>query len=207
MAHTVGMVHAAHGCVAAGVRVAGGVMTERASLSLAQVADRIRTGCVYEVQPVGTFGLLVTRDDPRRRWRARVVQTPIDQHWAWAAPSLALLTGHPVACQHRCCRHDRKPLGWEGFAHAYRAELDRWPFLVQLEVVCQIAWWLRTYRSVTILYFEPGMPRGPALLACQQRGEFVLWAQRHIVREWLLSLPPVRVQGRMGAGGQSEEGR
>ena len=36
-------------------------------LSLAELADRIRTGCVYEGQPEDTLGLLVTRQDPRER--------------------------------------------------------------------------------------------------------------------------------------------
>jgi hypothetical protein len=49
-------------------------------LPQAQLAERIRTGCVYDLQPPNTFGLLVTRDDPRTRWRARPVVAPIHAH-------------------------------------------------------------------------------------------------------------------------------
>jgi hypothetical protein len=165
-------------------------------LSLADLAHRIRTGCVYEGQPEETVGLLVTRDDPRERWRTRLVQAPIRAHWRRFAPSMALLTGASQPCshsRHTRCQHERQPaaLGWEGFAAAYRAELERWPFLVQLAVVRQIASWLCSYRTVTILSFEPSQPRGAALEAWERRGEFVPWAQRHVFREWLLGLPPI----------------
>ncbi len=108
-------------------------------LSLAELADRIRTGCVYEGQPEETVGLLVTREDPRERWRTRPVRAPIHAHWRRFAPSVSLLTGASQPCRysrHTCCQHERPAaLGWEGFATAYRAELERWPFLVQLAVV------------------------------------------------------------------------
>jgi len=165
-------------------------------LSLAELADRIRTGCVYEEQPEETVGVLVTRDDPRERWRTRPVLAPIRTHWRRFSPSVSLLTGASQPCRysrHTRCQHERQPaaLGWEGFAAAYRAELERWPFLVQWAVVRQVASWLCSFRTVTILSFEPSRPRGAALEAWQRRGEFVPWAQRHVFREWLLGLPPV----------------
>jgi hypothetical protein len=166
----------------------------RAAVSLAQVAQRIRAGCVYEAQPEETLGLLVTRHDPRARWHARPVRAAIDAHWPLLAPSMHLLTGQTAPRQRQRDPHERGPaLGWEGFAAAYRAELERWPFLVQLAVVRQIATWLCSYRTVTILSFEPSMPRGAALAAWKQRGEFVPWAQRHVFREWLLRLPPIEL--------------
>ncbi len=170
----------------------------RLVLSLAELADRIRTGCVYEVQPQDTLGLLVTREDPRERWSKRQVPAPIGAHWRSFAPSVLLLTGASQPCRyfrHTHCQHERRPaaLGWEGFAAAYRAELERWPFLVQLAVVRQIACWVCSYRTVTILSFEPSRPRGAALLAWERSGEFMPWAQRHVFREWLLSLPPVEL--------------
>jgi hypothetical protein len=70
---------------------------------------------------------------------------------------------------------------------AYRAELERWPRLAHLAVVRQIALWLQTFQTVTLLSFEPSMPRGAALAARQERGEFVPYAQRHVLRDWLLS--------------------
>jgi hypothetical protein len=121
-------------------------------------------------------------------------------------PSFMLLTGHAGACPHRRCRHDdasaaghrceapvpHQQLGWEGFAAAYRAELDRWPRLAQLAVARQIALWLQTFQTVTLLSFEPSMPRGAALAAWRERrerGEFIPYAQRHILRAWLLTGP------------------
>jgi hypothetical protein len=52
-----------------------------------------------------------------------------------------------------------------------------------------MALWLQTFETVTLLSFEPSMPRSAALAAWQERGEFVPYAQRHILRDWLLSGP------------------
>src|SRR5262249_49531804 len=97
-------------------------------------------------------------------------------HWQWFAPSIFLLTGHTSACRHRRCHHEeasptghsaghrcdapvpRQQLGWEAFAIAYRAELDRWPRLAHMAVVQQIARWLQTFETVTILSFESSAP-------------------------------------------------
>jgi hypothetical protein len=78
-------------------------------------------------------------------------------------------------------------MGWEVFAAAYRAELDRWPNLAHLAAVRQIALWLQAFQTVTLLSFEPSMPRGTALAAWRERGEFIPYAQRHILRAWLLT--------------------
>jgi hypothetical protein len=170
------------------------------SISLSHLAARMRTGCLYEPQPADTFGLLVTRQAPRRLQR---VQASVKAHWPWFAPSFSLLTGHTRPCTHRHCRHDDadaaghhcdvpapdQQLGWDGFATTYRAELDRWPRLAHLAVIRQIALWLQTFETVTLLSFEPSMPRGAALATWQERGEFVPYAQRHILRDWLLSGP------------------
>jgi len=175
-------------------------LTAGLPISLTDLAPRIRTGCLYDLQPDRTFGLLVTRQAPRRLQR---VQVAIRAHWPWFAPSFLLLTGHSGACAHRRCRHDdadaaghrcnvplpRQQLGWEAFAAAYRAELDRWPRLAHVAVVQQIARWLQTFQTVTILSFESSMPRGIAFAAWQERGEFVPYSQRHILRDWLLTGP------------------
>src|SRR5690348_12800927 len=103
--------------------------------SVADLAPRIRTGCLFEPQPEGTCGVLVTRQAPRR---LQSVQASVRAHWPWFAPSFFLLTGHTTSCTHRRCRHEdvnaaghrcnvpveRQQLGWEGFVTAYRAELD-----------------------------------------------------------------------------------
>ncbi len=168
--------------------------------SIGDLAPRMRTGCLYEPQPAGTFGLLVTRQAPRH---LRRVQAAVRAHWPWFAPSFLLLTGQSDPCTHRRCRHEdanaaghrcdipvpRQQLGWDGFTAAYRAELDRWPRLAQLAVMRQIALWLQTFQTVTLLSFEPSMPRGAALAAWRERGEFIPYAQRHILRDWLLTGP------------------
>jgi hypothetical protein len=160
--------------------------------------DRVRTGCVYEAQPTGTFGLLVTRDDPRTRRRGRPVIAPIHEHWPLLAPSIFLLTGHTTTCQARHCRsvgrcegHRPQTLGWPDFAVAYRAELEQRPLANGLAVMHQIIVWLSTNPTVTVLSFESGMPRGEAFVGCEQRDELVPWAQRHIFRDWLVSLLPL----------------
>jgi hypothetical protein len=78
-------------------------------------------------------------------------------------------------------------MGWEAFATAYRAELDRWPRLAHIAAVHQVALWLQTFETVTLLSFEPSMPRGAAFAAWQEGDEFVPYAQRHILRDWLLT--------------------
>jgi len=187
--------------------------TARVTLSLAALAGRIRTGCVYEEQPDGTFGLLVTRHDPRRRWRSRAVPAPIGAHWAELAPSVALLTGRDAGCRARRCRgmgghaghlgvtssvpEARPRLGWDSFAAAYRAELDAAPEWLRRGTVRRVLAWLQDHPTLTILSFEPGMPRGEALRAWEERGAFVPWAQRHVFRAWLLALPPVVVHRRV----------
>jgi hypothetical protein len=159
------------------------------------LADRIRTGCVYDWQPTTTFGLLVTRVDPRTRWRARPVLAPIHAHWAQFAPSVWLLTGHETACRARRCRRGGRcagqmpiRLGWPAFAAAYRTELEQQPLADRLGILRQLVAWLRMYPSVTVLSLERGTSNGEALLAWEQQGEQMPWAQRHIFREWLVSL-------------------
>jgi hypothetical protein len=173
----------------------------------AQLAERIRTGCVYDLQPMTTFGLLVTREDPRTRWRARPVLAPIHTHWPLCAPSITLLTGHETACRSRHCRGVERSeeqgvlrTTWTEFAAAYRAELEQRSLAEQLGGLRQIVAWLCQYPTLTILSFESGMPKGEALAAWEQRREFLPWAQRHIFREWLISLLPLAGPGRRGVG-------
>jgi hypothetical protein len=167
-------------------------------ISLTDLVPRIRTGCVFEEQPEDTCGILVTREAPRRLARVR---SAFHAHWRWCAPSVFLLTGHITTCRHRRCDSHQGPaeghicdvpapgqsMGWEVFAAAYRAELDRWPRLAHLAAVRQIALWLQAFQTVTLLSFEPSMPRGTALAAWRERGEFIPYAQRHILRAWLLT--------------------
>lgn len=181
--------------------------------AVVSVADRIRTGCIYARQPNNTFGLLVTRDDPRSRWRARPVHAPIHAHWPRCAPSIALLTSHETGCRSRHCRkvgcgaeHTELRTNWAAFAAAYRAELEQRSLAERLGVLRQILAWLRHYPTVTVLSFESGTPKGEALLAWEQRREFVPWAQRHIFHEWLVSLLPLVGPGAGGVTGNRVRG-
>lgn len=139
----------------------------------APLAARIRTGCVFESQPAGSFGLLVTRADPRPRRRVRA---PIQAHWSLLAPSVPLLMGLPVTPVAEQAHR------WPAFAATYHAELAAQPFHVHLAVARQVAAWLREYETVTILSFEHWSPRAYAP---------DYWAQRHVFRDWLRALLPL----------------
>jgi hypothetical protein len=172
-------------------RALGGRQEWLSHTFLASLPGRIRTGCVYEVQPSDTLGVLVTRADPRTRHRRQRILTPIYVHWPAFAPSTFLLTGHETACRVRRCRGQRRcaghaplQLGWLAFADAYRAELECWPFLTQMAVARQIAEWLHSAPTVTILSFERRIPPSNTHDA---------WAQRHVFRDWLVSLLPLAV--------------
>jgi hypothetical protein len=166
------------------------------AITPAELATRIRTGCVYERQPTGTFGVLVTRSDPRTRRRAYRTLAPIHAHWSTFAPSVALLTGHPTACRSRrchgagrCVEHARVHLGGPAFAQAYRAELERCSLHTRLAVARQVIEWLRIAPTLTILSFERRAPHGPTLLVEEEvDGVTAGWAQRHVFRDWLVSL-------------------
>ena len=163
--------------------------------SIAALAERILTGCVYDAELPETFGLLVTRGDPRTNRRYHRTLAPIHAHWPLYAPSMQLLTGHDTACRVRRCRgvgrhagHATIHLGWPDFAAAYRAELEVWPFLTRLAVARQLVTWLCTSPTITILSFEDH-PREGSTAEC--------WAQRHVFRDWLRCLLPLAIP--MGA--------
>jgi hypothetical protein len=193
---------------------------------LMSLQSRIRTGCVYELQPRDTFGLLVTRDDPRLRWKDRRMLAPIHAHWPTLAPSVLLLTGHKTSCHSRHCRGDSRcaehvplQLRWPAFAAAYRAELEQCPLIRRLVVIGDIVEWLQAFPTVTVLSFEQGklhrneVPYHAVLadLQDQPRAHYS-WAQRHIFRDWLVSLLPLATVPGAGsprphvAGARSEKG-
>jgi hypothetical protein len=153
------------------------------------LASRIQTGCVYDAQPSGAFGLLVTRADPRS-WRRRPAGLAhIHAHWPRFAPSMRLLTGHDMACPARRCHgsgrlagHAAIHLGWPTFAAAHRAELEAWPLLTRLAVALQIVGWLRAFDTVTVLSFERRRPED-STPEC--------WAQRHVFCDWVCGLLPL----------------
>jgi len=102
---------------------------------------------------------------------------------------VALLTGRvtggyrggPIGSRAR--RGAAVHLGWEAFARCYRAELDALPTRVHMEAVLQLAYWMRTHGSVTLLTHERVVGGDEAHARTQRR----------LLREWLLGLP-----GRVG---------
>ena len=128
----------------------------------ASLAPRLRTGCVYELQPRETFGLLVMRSEPKRGVRSRV-----DAWWPQLAPSLELITARS---------RDRDRFGWDAFTARYRAELQDHSRATYLGALIQIGIWLKTYPTVTLLSLEHIPFDGEA------HGR----SQRHILRAWLL---------------------
>ena len=129
---------------------------------LPSLAPRLRTGCVYEPHPASTFGVLVTRAQPRR---GRGIQADIGAWWPHLAPSLALVTAHhPVGT----------PLGWEVFRAHYWAELQATTRTTYLRAVVQLGLWLRQYPTVTLLSFEHA-PWGEERLAQTQRRILYAW--------------------------------
>jgi hypothetical protein len=120
----------------------------------------------------------------------RQVRASIQAHWPLLAPSMFVLTGHPVACSCRRCQgagHAVAPPaeqihGWPAFAAAYRAELEDCPFPLRFAIARRVVAWLREYETVTILSAERRMPKGSTP---------DYWAQRYVVRDWLRSLLPL----------------
>jgi uncharacterized protein YeaO (DUF488 family) len=109
--------------------------------------------------------VLITRTRPKR------CAAQYQAWWRELAPSLALL--------HTTSSEDSRR---EGFACAYRAELDALPLRVWYHALLQLAEWLRASPTVTLLSFE----RVPTLLERQTV------TQRSVLRAWLLSAPSPR---------------
>jgi uncharacterized protein YeaO (DUF488 family) len=88
--------------------------------------------------------------------------------WRELAPSLALLHAAPTEDSRR-----------DEFARAYRTELGALPLSSWYRALLQLAEWLRTYPTVTLLSYE----RVPSCLERQTV------TQRSVLRTWLLSAP------------------
>jgi hypothetical protein len=104
-------------------------------------------------------------------------------------------------------------LGWPAFAAAYRAELEQWPLRTRLAVVHQIVGWLRTAPTVTVLSFERSLSCEQMRLAAEHLDDpGPAWAQRHVFRDWLVSLldsrePPGVANVRTEPGGAVQRGK
>jgi uncharacterized protein YeaO (DUF488 family) len=130
-----------------------------------ELANRLLTGCLRDAPPPLTFPVLVTRTRPKccaARYQA---------WWRELAPSMALLHTTTLEGSTR-----------DGFARAYRAELDALPLHAWYHALLQLAEWLHTYPTVTLLSYE----RVPASLERQTL------TQRSVLRAWLLIAPSPR---------------
>ena len=129
------------------------------------LGERLLTGCLHDLVPPRTYPVLITRMRPKR--------CAVQYHawWRELAPSLALLQTTSLEVSRR-----------ETFAHAYRAELDALPLRAWYRALLQLAEWLHTYPTVTLLSYE----RVPHLLEQQTI------TQRSVLRTWLLRAPSPR---------------
>jgi len=126
------------------------------------LAERLLTGCLHDPAPPRTYPVLITRTRPKR------CAAQYHAWWRELAPSLALL--------HTATPEDSRR---DGFARAYRAELNALPLRAWYRALLHLAEWLHTYPTVTLLSYE----RVPALLERQ------IVTQRSVLRAWLLSAP------------------
>jgi uncharacterized protein YeaO (DUF488 family) len=129
------------------------------------LAERLLTGCLHDPAPPWTYPVLITRTSPKR------CAVQYQAWWRELAPSMALL--------HTTSPEDTRR---EGFACAYRAELDALPLRAWYHALLQMAVWLQVYPTVTLLSYE----RVPPLLERQTI------TQRSVLRAWLLSAPSPR---------------
>jgi uncharacterized protein YeaO (DUF488 family) len=129
------------------------------------LAERLLTGCLRAPAPPRTYPVLITRTRPKR------CTAQYQTWWRELAPSIALLHTAPSEDSRR-----------EAFARAYRAELDALPLHTWYRALLQLAEWLHTYPSVTLLSHERVLP----LLERQTV------TQRSVLRAWLLGAPDPR---------------
>jgi uncharacterized protein YeaO (DUF488 family) len=128
---------------------------------LCDLPQRLHTACLFEPRGGGTIAVLVTRAQPKRRRGVRY-----HAWWPQLAPSLSLLYAPREQIE-----------GAEAFAHAYRAELDALPQRIWLDVLLELAAWLRKAPSVTLLSFERALNPSVEPQTLTQRG---------VLRDWLL---------------------
>jgi uncharacterized protein YeaO (DUF488 family) len=130
--------------------------------------ERIRTGCVYEVQPTTTYDLCVPRFDPRNTGRRQI---PFHEWWPELAPTAPLVIAYRTLDT-----HGQRAISWAAFAQSYFAELDALPtrLLVSLvEGLCDLPC---RYTSVTLLGCEHPTASDEGRVRCHRR----------LLRLWLL---------------------
>lgn len=130
--------------------------------------ERLRTGCIYESQPLASYCLAVMRFDPRRSGRRHV---PIHAWWPELAPSVPLLNGY-----RHMDAHGQRSLQWPVFASRYLAELGQMPTQVLLAFLELLNSMSCRYTTVTLLCCEYATAGNERLVRCHRR----------LLKAWLL---------------------
>jgi uncharacterized protein YeaO (DUF488 family) len=130
--------------------------------------ERLRTGCIYEGQPLTSYCCAVMRFDPRRSGRRHV---PIHAWWPELAPSVPLLNGfrHMDA-------HGQRQVPWTVFVTRYLAELGRVPTQVLFAFLELLNTMSCRYTTVTLLCCEYAPAGDERLVRCHWR----------LLKAWLL---------------------
>jgi hypothetical protein len=131
-------------------------------------AERLRTGCVFEVQPTFTYSLCILRFDPRLGGRRQV---PFHEWWPELAPSAPLLVGYRTLDT-----HGQRAVSWLAFARSYLAELDALPTRLLVGLVEGLCALPCRYTSVTLLGCEHPTAADEGCVRCHRR----------LLRAWLL---------------------
>ncbi len=131
-------------------------------------AERLRTGSVYEVQPVATFSVCVLRFDPRLSGRRQV---PFHEWWPELAPTAPLVQGY-----RSLDTHGQRAVSWRAFTLSYFAELDALPTRLILGLVEGLCDLPSRYTSVTLLGCEHPTAADEGRVRCHRR----------LLRAWLL---------------------
>lgn len=131
-------------------------------------AERIRTGCVYEGQPVTSYCIAVMRYDPRLSGRRQV---PFHEWWPELAPSPTLLRAY-----RQTDRFGQHQLSWPAFARAYLDELDHLPLRPLVDFLTTLTDMPARYATVTLLCCEHATAADEGRVKCHRR----------LLRSWLL---------------------
>jgi len=130
--------------------------------------ERLRTGCIYEGQPLTSYCFAVMRFDPRRSGRRHV---PIHAWWPELAPSVSLLNSY-----RQMDAHGQRHIQWPVFASRYLAELGRVPAQVLLAFLDLLNTMSCRYTTVILLCCEHATAGDERLVRCHRR----------LLKAWLL---------------------
>jgi uncharacterized protein YeaO (DUF488 family) len=123
--------------------------------------ERLRTGCIYDSQPLTSYCCAVMRFDPRRSGRRHV---PIHAWWPELAPSVSLLNSY-----RHMDAHGQRRVPWPVFASRYLAELGQAPTQVLLAFLDLLNTMSCRYTTVTLLCCEYATAGDERLVRCHRR--------------------------------------